>query len=215
MTVTIDEFSNTETSTIEECLCRHDDKGAADALYTCEVFASNGPQLLLKYADRFTDPVVLYDLIISVYTDNGYNFPKRLIQIAKHTSKRVPDEHRLVGLPDGDPITVYRGTSVANPDCANVMKAAVSWTTDLSTAVWFANRISNPNTGNGKGAVWQATIPRNKIIAYTQDRNESEIIQHMNVQNPRIMYLSNDEWDSILQKQLNKRRAMQEHIWGA
>ena len=161
--------------------------------------------LLSLFVDRFNDPVVLFDLIIGVYTNDGYSFPKKMIQLAKRLAPLVPEDHRLQGLPTENTITVWRGTYIINPDCGRLLRPCVSWTTDKTMAIWFANRINSPYSKNGKGGVWEATIPRKKIIAFTQARNESEVLQHMNVHNPRILDISADEWETSLQYQLEQR----------
>lgn len=66
-----------------------------------------------------------------------------------------------------DDVTVYRG-------CKNSQQIkGLSWTIDMNVAIFFANRFS-------KGNIYQATIPKNKIIAYINDRNEHEIILDYN-----------------------------------
>ena len=163
-------------------------------------------KFLDEFINEFSDQRILFDLIIDVYTNDGYDFPKHIIQRAKRISHNIPEEHRFKGLPAGDTITIWRGTYVANPDCGHVLRTAVSWTTDKTMAIWFANQINNPYTKNKKGAVWEATIARNKIIAFTQAREESEVIQHMNAQNPHILDISPDEWDAAIKAQVEQRQ---------
>jgi len=198
---------NTRNGLIEQALQAGDEAEAARLISLAGNWNHEEQRMLMQYAGRFTNPRTLYDLIIDVYTNDGYNFPKRLIQTAKRIAKQIPDEHRLKGLPDGNPVTVWRGTVIANPDCYNVLRTDISWTTDKTTAIWFANRIDNPNTANGKGAVWEATIDRSKIIAFTQDRNESEIIQHMNIRNPHLLDIDPEEWEAAIEKHAAEKEA--------
>jgi len=60
-------------------------------------------------------------------------------------------------------ITVYRGiTPGHNPK-------GLSWTQNLKTAQWFANRF-------GKGYIQKATINKSQALAYFNTRNEDEIV---------------------------------------
>lgn len=197
-----------------ELLEEGEDEIVADAIDIAGNAGHRQQSLLLQYANLFKKSEVLFDLIISVYTNDGYNFPKRLILLAKQISKRIPKEHRLEGLPEGDPVIVYRGCSAINPDTITkrFIKTEISWTTDKTEAIWFANRISNPNSKNGKGGVWQATIQRDKIIAFTQARNESEVIQHMNVKDPHIIDVSPEEWEAALKHQVEERQRQYDQL---
>lgn len=203
------------TRNIDTMIEAGDLQGAAVEIDLAGNFQHRSQRLLLQYADRFTDPQMLFDLIVSVYINDGYNFPKRLIQKAKQIARQIPAEHRLKGLPAGDTVTIWRGTYVANPNCGKFLRTDISWTTDKTMAIWFANRIPNPNTPNGKGAVWEGTIARDKIIAFTQNRNESEVIQHMNVKAPHILDISPEEWEAALQhQQAERERHMDEFMEG-
>jgi len=197
---------------IDAALNKGDLQGAAYHIGTARNWGNFQQRLLLQYADRFTDPQALFDLIIEVYTSNGYDFPKKLILKAKQLSRQIPQEHRLNELPEGDPVTIYRGCNVANPESGNFVRTAISWTTSKTQAIWFANRISNPNTENGKGVVWEGTIDRDKIIAFTQARHESEVIQHMNVKGQHIIDIPPDEWEAALQYQVALSQAAWEQM---
>lgn len=66
-----------------------------------------------------------------------------------------------------DEITVYRGVAVRrNPN-------GLSWTPNLKTAQWFANRF---NTETKKGYVQTAIVSKSKVLAYFNTRNEDEIV---------------------------------------
>lgn len=183
--------------TIEDLLSAGKEKDAADIISVKSGNWQHEQQLLLKlFSPWFKDKRVLFDLIIDVYTNDGYDFPKEIIQKAKRIAKCVPENHRLQGLPEGDTITIYRGTAPSTKADARRIKSAISWTTDKKTAIRFADRYK---ATVGKGSVWSGTISRNKIIAFTQCRNESEIIQHMDVQNPTLLDIQDDEWDQALQ----------------
>lgn len=149
---------------------------------------------------------LLLNSIIGDYTRNGYDFPKSRILLAKSLASRIPACERLEGLPDGDIITVWRGDSTDDDSQAAKMRSAVSWTTDLSVAVWFADRIHKPNTPNGLGAVWQAQISREDIIAFTQEREESEVLQFGDVIDPHIIVIHPLDWDTLLRKRIDHCR---------
>lgn len=167
-------------------------------------------RMLIENLDMFSDNQILFDLICAVYTNDGYDFPKKVILLAKRLAKQIPAVHRLKGLPDGDPLTVYRGTWTGGPDHSHLLLTEVSWTTDKRVAIWFANKQQQIQLAyaerNGYSIdpsrlakVWEATIPRNKIIAYLNDRNECEVLQHMSVINPHIIDIDQSEWNAAIQ----------------
>lgn len=65
-----------------------------------------------------------------------------------------------------DTITIYRGVTPYN--AKNVR--ALSWTTDIKKAEWFANRFGQ------SGTVYKTQISKAKVLAYFMGRGESEII---------------------------------------
>lgn len=65
-----------------------------------------------------------------------------------------------------DIITIYRGVTPYN--AKNVR--ALSWTTDIKKAEWFANRFGQ------SGTVYKTQISKAKVLAYFTSRGESEII---------------------------------------
>lgn len=66
-----------------------------------------------------------------------------------------------------DRFTLYRGVAVGRK------WNGISWTIDLDTAKWFANRF---NEGKQKGYVLQAEISKKDVLAYFSRRNEKEIV---------------------------------------
>ena len=66
-----------------------------------------------------------------------------------------------------DVFNIYRGVAVGrNPQ-------GLSWTQNLETAKWFANRF---NTETKKGYVQTAMVSKSKVLAYFNTRNEDEIV---------------------------------------
>ena len=63
-------------------------------------------------------------------------------------------------------VKVYRGTKSED-------YKALSWTLNKQKAVWFSERFL---TGNEKGAVYEAEIDRDYILAYFNGRNEKEVV---------------------------------------
>lgn len=130
--------------------------------------------------EKFSDMEILYRCIIDTYVGDGYNFPKRVMIKAKKISHCISQGERLGDLLPGDLITVYRA---ANTPISKVHND-ISWTTEKNVAVWFANRGSYFSDGKITLLhVYQGQIQREKIIAFTNDRNEYEVIQHSSVKN--------------------------------
>lgn len=163
-----------------------DEEGAADTLrYCCEM---NGIRqtILYDFVDYFIDQQLLYNLIVDIYAMDGYRFPKKLILRAKSISKTIPENIRLNSLHDnGKYIKIWRGSSLTDPASISAIRTEVSWTTNKAEAIWFANRRD--------GAAWEGVINRDKIIAFINDRNEYEVLQHMNVQDPHIINITRAE----------------------
>ena len=65
-------------------------------------------------------------------------------------------------------VMIYRGGHKKNNS------KALSWTVDYNQALWFAKRFDN------NGYVLQATIKKDDIIAYFDERNEKELIVDFN-----------------------------------
>lgn len=65
-----------------------------------------------------------------------------------------------------DTVIVYRGYAKNDGD----MYPALSWTRNLETAQWFANRWKE------KGMVVEAVVKTTHVLAYIDQRNEQEVI---------------------------------------
>lgn len=130
--------------------------------------------VLFVLLDSFHDQSILFRCIIDTYVCDGYNFPKSVMMHAKKIAPQIPASERLMELPDGDPVTVYRATK----DPIDKARNGISWTTNKNVAIWFAYRFAKFREPLH---VYSGAIKRDKIIAYTNDRNEFEVIQHRNV----------------------------------
>ena len=148
---------------------------------------------LLLHMNDFHNDKLLYGLITSVYTGDGYGFPRSIIIKAKSIAKNIPEEERLTNLPAGDPVTIYRADSASDLFFQRYPKAAPSWTINKNVAIWFAYRLVKGALDHGEEpryrplTLWKATIPRNKIIAYLTERGEYEVLQHNNAQHLEIL----------------------------
>ena len=144
-------------------------------------------------------------MILSVYTNDGYDFPKKIIRKAKQLARDIPENERLYGLPSKERfIRVWRGTTVKDPEAASLLRTSISWTTDKAVAIFFANRCG--------GVVWEGIIDRKKIIAFCQDRNESEVLQHMNVRDIHMIDISTEEKEHALLEHKRSYEATLERI---
>jgi len=116
--------------------------------------------------------------IESFATDVNVSMRKILSWLKEANPNKFMDKEEkqiLQSLPET--ITVFRGVKE---------KQAVesfSWTLDKDIAIWFAERFEK------KGYVYQAQIPKDKIIAYTNERGEKEIILNYHyLQFPHLIY---------------------------
>ena len=142
---------------------------------------------------------ILFELICDVYTNDGYNFPRGVIQKAKSIAKYIPEEERLKDLPEGNPITVYRADMWQDARYAYLVKTCPSWTTNKNVAIWFAYRRHRQALDWGVTpkfppcAIWKGEIARDKIIAYLTGRDEFEVLQHNNVKNLEVLPAPTEE----------------------
>jgi len=114
-----------------------------------------------------------YDFVVSSYTHWGDSMPKvrkAVYGLKKHGAAKLPAE--LDGL---DVITVYRGCV----DDIHWVKNAISWTMDINEAKHFKQMAETFK--HQPARVYQGKIRREHVLAYTNERNESEIIQHGHV----------------------------------
>jgi len=85
-----------------------------------------------------------------------------------------PDNLQAAGdeLPDGHELVIYRG--VAGKGCRRRCRG-FSWTLSLDQACWFANRSGAVFCLGSRGVV-AATVQRDEILAFVDDRSEQEVI---------------------------------------
>ena len=109
-----------------------------------------------------------YELAIGAYMHHGDSIPavrKAVRSLSKYPRPPLPDD-----LATADAVTVYR----AGEEPKEKARFRLSWTTDKEVALFFLN------TWNGRHAshLYQGKIRPARIIAYTDDRNEKEVIQY-------------------------------------
>ena len=176
------EYISTAMADIVRLLSEGKEQDAADLI--CYKFGNRGKwrsaNVLYMFYDRFTDPAILYRCISDTYTNDGYNFPRRVMLRAKKIAPRIPAAERFGDLPEGDVLTVYWAASTP----ISTVRNDLSWTINKDVALWFAYRFSDLyGVKFDPLHVYTGTIERDKIIAYTNDRNEHEVIQHGSVKN--------------------------------
>lgn len=111
------------------------------------------------------------DIVYSIWTmqERFHNCgiaKTKLIKFMKMANKEISLPDNIEQLSDDDMITVYRGVRV------NDYKG-LSWTTDKLRAEWFAKRFG---IDGEKGYVFVGQIKKKDIIAFFDNRNESEVV---------------------------------------
>ena len=72
-------------------------------------------------------------------------------------------------LPDGDPLTIYRG----EPEAPAAGPRGIGWSLSRDTATSFALR---PRWSQGTGVILEGSVPRRDVLGYVTHRNEAEVI---------------------------------------
>lgn len=131
---------------------------------------------VLPYAFLYYDSVpdeLKYNFAIDAYTCFGDHVPavRKAVRLARrYGTPNLPDE-----LKNQDQISVYR----AGEEPITKAKYRISWTTDREKAVWFHRR--NLEVFRRPSHVYRAAIRPGDCIAYTDDREEREIMQYRKV----------------------------------
>ena len=118
-----------------------------------------------------------YSIPTSCYTHNGDRMPivrKYVRQARKYApiEERIPAE--MIGLPE---IEIYR----AGAEPLNKAAYRISWTTSLDVAKWFHDRAVARL--QPQRHIYKGVIKPEKIIWYTDDRQEKEVMQYNGVRN--------------------------------
>lgn len=128
----------------------------------------------LKYAKQYLSAKDLSEILVDAWirSENpnmDANVTKSelaaMFEQADKAALMTDEERKRLSAMD-DIITIYRGVTPHN--AKNVR--ALSWTTDIKKAEWFANRFGQ------SGTVYKTQISKAKVLAYFTSRGESEII---------------------------------------
>jgi hypothetical protein len=127
------------------------------------------PFILWSVADQIDDQVY-WDLTRGVWIDSENIWQNRVVwhQLLL-TSRRgsfMSEENRAEFEKLPDPVTVYRGYVKGKNF------SGYSWTTDQEKAWWFAKRFAHLGTPQ----VRRATLSKDRLFAYINDRDEQEVI---------------------------------------
>jgi hypothetical protein len=102
---------------------------------------------------------------------------QKIINSKTETERRITKKHML-NLPDE--IVIYRGEG----DSSSKLEDAISWTTNINVANFFAARRSK------SGRIYSTTVNKKDVIEYITDNNEYEILIHLNrIKNIKTMEL--------------------------
>ena len=118
-----------------------------------------------------------YSIPIQCYTHNGDHMPivrKYVRQARKYApiEERIPAE--MMALPE---VEVYR----AGEEPLDKATYRISWTTSLDVAKWFYDRAKARS--QPRRHIYKGVIKPEKIIWYTDGRQEKEVMQYNSVRN--------------------------------
>lgn len=126
--------------------------------------------IAFKYFDEIPDELK-YNFAIEAYTNHGDAVPA--VRHAVRNAKKYGRPNLPAAMAAADHITIYR----AGEEIITKCKYRISWTTNKDTALFFLNTYA----GRHASHLYKAKIKPADIIAYTNDRKESEIMQYMKV----------------------------------
>lgn len=112
-----------------------------------------------------------YDFCVDAYISHGDSVPKvrtAVRKALKYGKPDLPEEFK-----NAEYIVVYR----AGEEPIKKAKYRISWTTDKAIALFFLNTYALSHATH----LYKGKIKPCHVIAYTQDRNESEIMQYNHV----------------------------------
>ena len=111
------------------------------------------------------------DFVVGCYANHGDSLDlcrQALIELPCRGLEELPEEYR-----DQDQITVYR----AGEEPLYQAAGRISWTLDLDRARWFRDEYIWKHAKH----LYQAHIRPCDVIAYSNDREESEVMQYQSV----------------------------------
>lgn len=126
------------------------------------------PMLIYDFQKRYQylPPDEVFDVWLSIHTRIDYANGQWRREVLEYVFSHAP-EPKLPPLEADGRITIYRGMG----ELSQPPEKAISWTTDPTNALWFANR-------SGRGTkLLVARVSPNQIVAYLPTfRNENEVI---------------------------------------
>lgn len=145
---------------------------------TVEAILLWNPEMMeigLIYAYKYLPDEYRFSIPTDCYTHVGDHFPtvrKYVRQAIKYApiEKRIPAS--MIAMPE---ITVYR----AGREPLDKARYRISWTDKPEKAKWFYERALY--YGAPECHLYRGVIRPEKIIRYTDDRNESEVMQYNSV----------------------------------
>ena len=118
-----------------------------------------------------------HSIPVQCYTHNGDHMPT-VRKYVRQARKYVPVEDRIpagmMGLPE---VEVYR----AGAESLDKAAYRISWTTSLNVAKWFYDRAVA--RARPQRHIYKGVIKPEKIIWYTDGRQEKEVMQYNSVRN--------------------------------
>ncbi len=114
------------------------------------------------------------EALLSAWVDTKTNFASWSTKSIRFMFDLAnPEKLRAAGdpIPDKKEFTLYRG--VAGKGKARRVNG-ISWTISPNVAAWFAKRFES--LGLGDPAVFKITVPKDLVLAYTEERKESEFL---------------------------------------
>lgn len=155
-----------------------------DRIYACEtpwqiLYLMNKPYYFafIKFAHSMMSNkdlgMILSHAWVSVeYSNDDANLsPKEMIHLLKSLPIELLMTEEDLKLWDTFPETlqIFRGVNKHNESSVNT---ALSWTLNLETARWFANRFDD----NNEGKVYSQTVNKADVLAFFNTRNEMEVL---------------------------------------
>lgn len=102
------------------------------------------------------------EIFKGIYSSMEYGFK----EISNNMLKELYKNYNFDRSKFDDIVIIYRGEASKS----NSYKNAYSWSLDLETAMWFANRF------NSNGKVYKGKVKKENILDYITDRDEDEIL---------------------------------------
>jgi len=109
-----------------------------------------------------------YELFFNAWCRLEYGFHYITEEFIKELMLYPRPPINIPGYEGQNELVVYRGMGSES----NHVKQALSWTTEIDKAMWFAKRWCS----YGAAKVYQAKIDISNIVGYIDDREESEVI---------------------------------------